>query len=230
LKLVLLPGMDGTGDLFSPLIRELSELDCLVIPLPNEGSQTYRSITNIVREKLPEEDFILVAESFSGPIGATLAKEGGANLKGVIFIATFLSSPNKLLLSIAKFLPLKLLSKLPFSRFFHRALFLGSSASNELVDLVQSTVNSLPSVLIKSRLSAMNSLSYCSEGIEFPVAYIHAASDRLVPSGKAHEFRAIFNKIIIQTIEGPHFILQAKPAECAVVISELAPILTNKNR
>ena len=157
--------MDGTGNLFFPLIRELSEFDCLVIPLPNEGSQTYRSITNIVREKLPEEDFILVAESFSGPIGATLAKEGGANLKGVIFIATFLSSPNKLLLSIAKFLPLKLLSKLPLSRFFHRALFLGSNASNELVDLFQSTVNSLPSVLIKSRLSAMNSLSYCSEGI-----------------------------------------------------------------
>ena len=45
MKLVFLPGMDGTGKLFSPLLQEL-----------------------------PEDDFILIAESFSGPIGYELSK------------------------------------------------------------------------------------------------------------------------------------------------------------
>ena len=228
MKLVLLPGMDGTGGLFSPLLRALSEFDCEVISLPQTGDQDYSSITKQVRDKLPEEDFVLVAESFSGPIGAALAKEGRANLKGIIFVATFLSAPSKLLLAFTKFLPLKLLSRLPFSAFFHKALFLGSGASNELIDLFQSTVGSLPSSLIRARLSAMYSLSYDPEVIDLPVAYIQAASDKLVPPKKAVEFSCSFTNIIFETVEGPHFLLQAKPTECAVVISELVPLLTRR--
>jgi len=220
--------MDGTGDLFTPLLRTLSEFDCEVIALPQTGDQDYSSITKKVREKLPEEDFVIVAESFSGPIGAALAKEGGENLKGIIFVATFLSAPSKLLLAFAKFLPLKLLSRLPLSAFFHKALFLGSGASNELIDLFQSTVDSLPSSLIRARLSTMYSLSYDPEVIDLPVVYIQAASDKLVPPTKAVEFSCSFNNIIIKTVEGPHFILQAKPTECAIVISELVPLLTRQ--
>ncbi len=228
MKLVLLPGMDGTGDLFSPLLRVLSEFDCEVIALPQTGDQGYSSITKQVREKLPEEDFVLVAESFSGPIGAALAKEGCANLKGIIFVATFLSAPSKLLLAFAKFLPLKLLSRLPLSTFFHKALFLGSGASNELVNLFQSTIGSLPSSLIRARLGAMYSLSHDPEAIDLPVAYIQATSDKLVPPTKAVEFSCSFNNIIFKTVEGPHFLLQANPTECAAVISELAPLLARQ--
>ena len=220
--------MDGTGNLFSPLLRVLSDFDYEVIALPIIGDQDYCSITKKVREKLPEEDFILIAESFSGPVGAAFAKEKVANLKGIIFVATFLSAPSKLLLAFAKFLPLKILSALPFSKFFHRTLFLGSDASNELIDLFQSTIKSLPTTLIRARLSAMYSLSHSPDVHELPVAYIQATSDKLVPSEKTVEFSNSFNNIIIKTVEGPHFILQAKPTECAVIISKLVPLLTRQ--
>lgn len=220
--------MDGTGNLFSPLLRALSNFDCEVIALPDTGSQDYASITRVVKERLPKEDFILVAESFSGPIGTALAKEGIDNLKGIIFVATFLSAPSGLLLAAAQLLPLKFLSNLPFAKHFHKALFLGSGASNELTHLFISTVRSPPSVLIKARLSSMQSLSFSPEEIKLPVGYIQAASDKLVSPDKAVEFCNSFNNIAIKTIEGPHFILQAKPTECAVVISELVPLLTRQ--
>ena len=220
--------MDGTGNLFTPLLSELSEFNCEVITLPMSGLQDYPTITEFVKGKLPKEDFILVAESFSGPIGVALAKESIENLKGVIFVATFLSPPHNILLGFARVLPIKLLSSLPLSTILHRALFLGYSASKELVELFKYTVRSLPSSIIKARLSSMQSLVASSDNIDLPVGYIQATYDRLVRSNKVNDFRNVFNNIIIKTINGPHFILQANPKECAVAISELVPLLTRQ--
>ena len=222
--------MDGTGNLFSPLLNELSEFSCKVIELPISGAQDYSTITGFVKGRLPKEDFILVAESFSGPIGVALAKEGVKNMKGIIFVATFLSPPNKTLLGFARLLPIKLLSSLPLASIFHKMLFLGFSASKELVTLFQHTVLSLPSSLIKARLSSMQSLVATLDDIDLPVGYIQATSDRLVRSNKINNFRDTFKNIIIKTINGPHFILQANPIECAVAISELAHLLTRQAR
>jgi len=221
--------MDGTGNLFSPLLQALSEFDLEVISLPESGSQDYASLTMYVKEKLPDCDFILVAESFSGPIGARLAKEGIKNMKGIIFIATFLSAPNKFLIAMARVLPLKLLTSLPLAKLFYKALFLGSGASNELTRMFQYTIQSLSPELIKARLNSMHSLEFELGSIEYPAGYIQAASDRLVPPEKAIEFSRCFKNLIVRTIDGPHFILQAKPVQCAVVITELADLFTRQD-
>ena len=228
MKIVLLPGMDGTGNLFSPLLQALSEFECEVISLPQSGSQDYASLTMYVKGKLPDSDFILVAESFSGPIGAGLAKEGVKNMKGIIFVATFLSAPSKFLIAMARALPLKFLSSLPLAKLFYKALFLGSGASNELTSMFQYTLQSLPPELIKARLSSMYSLEFKLGSFEFPAGYIQAVSDRLVPSEKTIEFSGSFKNLIVRTIDGPHFILQAKPVQCAVAITELTYLLTSQ--
>lgn len=59
MKLVLLPGMDGTGDLFSPLLQMLSGFQWEVIALPNSGAQDYASIIVYVKQRLPDEDLFL---------------------------------------------------------------------------------------------------------------------------------------------------------------------------
>ena len=137
--------MDGTGNLFSPILNELSEFNCEVITLPASGPQDYLTITDFVKKRLPKDDFILVAESFSGPIGAALEMSGVENMKGIIFVATFLSAPQKLLLGLARVLPIKFLSSLPLAIILHKALFLGPNASKELLVLFQQTLLSLPS-------------------------------------------------------------------------------------
>jgi pimeloyl-[acyl-carrier protein] methyl ester esterase len=215
---VLLPGLDGTGTLFSPLLCALSEMNCEVLSLPKTGSQDYLSIAKNIKSKLPKEDFILVAESFSGPIGATLAKEQIVNLKGIVFVATFLTAPNKLLLAFAKFLPLKLLLKLPFSKFSLKLLFLGSDASNKLVNLFKATISKLPTSLIKARLSSIYSLSHNSQTVDLPTLYIQATLDKLVKPKKIDEFKNNYKNLAIKEVEGPHFILQSRPKQCAEII------------
>ena len=225
---MLLPGLDGTGNLFSALLIELSEFECEVITLPAIGAQDYPSIVEQVKEKLPKDDFVLVAESFSGAIGTALAKEGLPQLKGIIFVASFLSPPKKLLVSFARFLPLKMLSKMPLARYFHKLLFLGSDANKQLVELFQQTILSLSLQIIKARLKSIQSLTESSEKLDLPAAYIQALSDRLVPAVKADEFNDRFKNLTIRSIEGPHFILQSKPAESAIAISELVRVLLSQ--
>lgn len=212
--------MDGTGRLFSPLISALSGHVCDVISFPQSGTQDYQSLTAYVKDRLPNEDYILLAESFSGPIGAALARSGDKNMKGVIFVATFLSSPNRALLAVARFLPIKFLSGFPFSKFLYKLLFLGPGASDEVLDLFQSTVRGLSAQVIRERLRAMQSLKFSGEKINLPVAYIQAVSDKLVPAEKALEFKRFFNNVMVKSIEGPHFILQANPGACAEIVSE----------
>jgi len=222
MKLVLLPGLDGTGDLFSPLLQELSEYKCEIIPLPSSGAQDYKTLTDYVLGELPDDDFVLVAESFSGPIGMNISRVGLTNLKGVIFVATFLSPPNSKLIALAKILPLKLLSVLPAAKTAYKLLFLGSKASDTLTQQFQSTIHDLPASLIKARLSSIQSLSFDNKLYTLPAGYIQAVSDKLVPAAKAREFYDCFGNITIKIVEGPHFILQANPVECAEAIIEMA--------
>lgn len=229
MKLVFLPGMDGTGNLFTPLLRSLSKFECQVIALPEAGAQDYLSLTEAVKAQLPTENFILVAESFSGPIGAALASAGIENMKGIIFVATFLSPPNHLLLAISQLLPLKLISSLPFAMHFHKVLFLGPDANYDLAQSFLDTVRSLPAKLIKARLHSIQTLGPYSEVNDLPVGYIQAKFDKLVSPDKAVEFKKYFNNITIKTIGGPHFILQANPEESAIIISELAFILIDRS-
>ncbi|MCI5146853.1 MAG: hypothetical protein D3923_15345 [Candidatus Electrothrix sp. AR3] len=83
MQVILLPGMDGTGILFKPLLKEFSEdIDVRALSYPCDTKLSYSQLVEYVRKKLPErEDFILVAESFSGPIGYFLASNPPSNLK-----------------------------------------------------------------------------------------------------------------------------------------------------
>ena len=72
--LVLLPGMDGTGRLFKPLRDSLpEEMNVMTVSYPREEPLGYSDLLTLVRRSLPRDPFVLVAESFSGPIGIELA-------------------------------------------------------------------------------------------------------------------------------------------------------------
>ncbi|MBL4658964.1 MAG: alpha/beta hydrolase [Alcanivoracaceae bacterium] len=219
MNIILLPGMDGTGKLFTPLLKHLNEYNCQVITLPQSGAQDYSTLTNYVKNKLPTGDFILIAESFSGSIAAQLAQQNLKNLKGIVFVATFLSSPNKHLLNLAKILPIKFLIKLPTARFFIKKLFLGDQAHNTLINQFIAAVNQVPTKVLKHRMKTMQSLKIHGFTHLLPSIYIQPQSDKLVPNTKVLELQKTFKKIIIKRIEGPHFILQAMPEKCADIIT-----------
>lgn len=92
MKLVLLPGMDGTGRLFAPLLSRLDDrLEPVVIAYPGHEQLDYDQLHEFVRARLPKgEPFILLGESFSGPVAITLAATAPTGLCGLILCATFM--------------------------------------------------------------------------------------------------------------------------------------------
>ncbi len=217
-SIVLLPGMDGTGTLFKPLLNQLTDHKCQVIALPKSGPQDYVTLTNHVKNALPDGEFILLAESFSGPIAVQLAQMKMAHLKGIIFVATFISPPRKWLINVARNLPIKWLNRLPAAQFIQKLLFFDTNVSPEMLSLFNEIIQSIPSIVLSSRLKSIATLDTLRFNCLLPTLYISATQDKLVSTSKLKEFQCCFENLSIQSIQGPHFIAQSKPKECGQVI------------
>src|SRR5438477_10571709 len=94
-KLILMPGMDGTGELFAPLLRALGDsMESSVLQYPADEPLGYAELLPRVRAEIPRRaPFVLLGESFSGPLALMLAAEAPAGLRGVILCASFATSP-----------------------------------------------------------------------------------------------------------------------------------------
>ena len=221
--LVLLPGMDGTGDLFAPLLERLSHRAARVVPLPPDGPQDPDTLAARLRAALPDGDMVLLAESFSGPIGARLALDPPAGLRGVVFVATFLTPPRPLAIRAARHLPLHLTTRAR-AWSLARPILLGPGADPAAAERVRRTVASLDGDLLDRRLRALERLRALGRPSRhrippprssLPALYLRGRADRLVPPSKAGEFRAAFDRLRVVDVAGPHFLLQAAPGLCA---------------
>lgn len=122
--LVLLPGMDGTGGLFSEFLEALGPgLHPIVVPYPPDQPLDYSQLESIVRSRLPsDQPFVLLAESFSGPIAISIAASAPRGLLGLVLCCSFARSPRpvfSVLRSIVAFLPVW---RLPFTCLTMRCL------------------------------------------------------------------------------------------------------------
>ena len=94
IKLLLLPGLDGTGRFFARLQRCLDDrIDVEVVRYPGDRPLGYRELANYVRAHIGAQPVVLLGESFSGPIAIRLAAELPQHVKGLILAATFITSP-----------------------------------------------------------------------------------------------------------------------------------------
>ena len=93
--LVLLPGMDGTGALFERLVECLGDrLVTTVVRYPGDQFLDYDQLAALVSRSLPEDrPFVILGESFSGPVAIKLAASRPDGLKGFILGASFVRNP-----------------------------------------------------------------------------------------------------------------------------------------
>jgi hypothetical protein len=95
INLILLPGMDGTGDLFEEFVSNLpSWVAPQVVSYPLDQKLSYAQLSERVEAVLPSsEPFAILAESFSSPLAVRIAARGPENLKPVILCAGFVATP-----------------------------------------------------------------------------------------------------------------------------------------
>src|SRR2546423_9832088 len=153
--LVLLPGMDGTGELFAPFISALnSRFPVTVVRYPNNEGLGYGELEAIARASLPTQSpFILLAESFSGPIAISLAASAPAGLVGLVLCCSFARNPQQWLTAgrfVVPFFPIK---QLPVSLL---ALFvLGECSSQVHRRALAAALAQVPAGILRARLLAV---------------------------------------------------------------------------
>ena len=136
-KLVVLPGMDGTGKLLGPFVESLGpRVDVQLFDYPTDVIQTYEEIIHNVEAALPHngENFVILGESFAGPITLALAQKGLPGLKGLILVVSFAKTPRHPLLPLTRALPMPTLLSMPVPRRFARRMMLGGNAPEGTLD------------------------------------------------------------------------------------------------
>jgi pimeloyl-ACP methyl ester carboxylesterase len=234
LNLILLPGLDGTGILFEPLAMELNgQVPLRVMRYPAEQGLSYEALADFVLNQIEGlARIILVAESFSGPVAVLLAKRLGHRLEGIVFCATFARSPRPFLLQMARLVPLTWLCQQNLTRRLHRRYLRHSSLDEQCVQLFETVFQQHLPQILAARLGRVRCVDVTDRlvDIQVPCCYIQARQDKVVPADCVQPFLGRLKSLDLQTINGPHFILQARPKECAAVISRFLAGLGRRRR
>lgn len=215
--LVLLPGMDGTGRLFADFVDAIGpEANTVIVSYPPDLALDYGQLEVFARDRLPtDEPFVLLAESFSGPIAVSIAASAPSGLRGLVLCCTFVTSPRPML----KFLklvtrvipiglvPIKLLGFILLGRF-------STSAARRALAEVLAQVS--PKAL-RTRLAALFDVNVAGllAQVRVPVLYLCATEDRVVPRAASRHISELLPEAKVIEIGAPHFLLQSAPAEAA---------------
>ncbi len=229
--LLLLPGLDGTGMVFEPLLTHLSEtIDAQVVRYPVDRPMSFQEHVAIARKQLPKDKpFVLLAESFSGPIGLQLLAEPPSNLMGVILVATFTRYPSPFLLDASSYLPQELLLKLFSTSLFSRFFCLGG-ASSHAVKLFQKALATVKVKVLSQRLKVLAELPPPPDtSFTGPCLYLQASNDRLVSSRAVGPLQKLLPQLQVEQLHGPHIILLAQPERGAQRISDFIASLTGSH-
>jgi len=222
MKLVLLPGMDGTGELFASFVEALPKsFKPVIVRYPTERFLSYLELEELVRAACPaSEPFMLVAESFSTPVAITLAAKKPPNLRGLILCAGFSSSPLRgWQRSLASLLAPILFHMYP-PDWAVRLLLVGSDAPTSLLRALRRSLASVqPSVLAaRLRTSLACDVSEELSRIGMPILYIQATRDRMLGPRCLEEIRKIKPQVTVTALDSPHLLLQREPRRAVEII------------
>jgi pimeloyl-ACP methyl ester carboxylesterase len=220
---ILLPGMDGIGRFRAFREAAESEVDCRALSYPPDVPLGYDALVERAREALRQEtDYILIAESFSGPIAARLAAERPSGLRALVFAASFCASP-------LHGLPRAVLRRLGGSLFrlgpplfLAKYLLLGPHAQQGVVDDLYASVGQVSADTFALRLQEILSVDACSRlaDVDVPVLYLQAMHDRLVGESAVQAVRAMCPRMELERIAAPHMLLQTHAAAAISAIQD----------
>jgi len=220
-EIVLLPGLDGTGDLFDRLAVNLADdFTIKVVRYPNDPSLGYAGYAELVRKAIGHRRVFLLGESFSGPVAVRVAAQLGPQIKGVILAATFLRTP----------LPSWFMRRASRTdptatpKTIRDAILMGSYGDDELRNKVNEIVRGLSRPVRAARLRAIAEVDVRDDftKLSCPILVLHGRKDWLVSITAMQ--KAVCNKggARIVAFSAAHMLLQTRAVEAAMEIRAFA--------
>jgi len=230
--LVVLPGLDATATLHDDFLEATrnSLVSASVLSYPRDKLD-YVALETWVRARLPRgRPFVLLGESFSGPIAIAIAADPPRGLCGLVLSTSFASKPVRWLAPLAPFIrstplpvpPVRVLSP----------LLLGRWSTVRLEKMFRAAVQSVPSNVLRFRASVALQADVKSllQDVSVPTLCLRASGDRLLSRSCSDQIASAISDCTVQDIEGPHLLLQTRATTCAHAISDFIHKLQRDTR
>ncbi len=218
--LVLMPGLDGTGKLFAPLIPLLqTHFRLVIVTYPDLDS--FSEYVDCARNQLPETgDFSLVAESFSGPVAMAIMAQRPERIGPSVLSSTFARSPLAALTRMSSYVPEQMFSIGALSDFCLDVYEVNDEDFSETQPLPLNVMEQLDGVLLKRRISVLSRIDVSAllPDIEIPILHLHGTQDRIVSETDALMLQSNLPDVNRIDIDAPHLLLQTHPQQCAELI------------
>lgn len=219
--MMLMPGFDGTGELFAPLTAAFSShRQSTVIRYRDE--RTFDDYVNTISAALPDQGATLIAESFSGPIALAVMARYPEKIERAVLCTTFLDSPFRMLTKLARFVPTAAFGLHIGQRAMLRRFCLDDGCDSALMDQALAVVRCMPAATVAARLRVLARLQVRTlcQSIRTPILILRATGDRLVSPSRYRQLIEALPGAVVRDVKGPHLLLQTRPRECARLIEE----------
>jgi pimeloyl-[acyl-carrier protein] methyl ester esterase len=210
-NLLLLPGLDGTTRLFGPFLAALPpSVQPLPWAYPLDRVLGYDELLTEI--PVPQEPFVVLGESFGGPLALKLAARKPSGLRGVVLVATFIGCPVRMPRAAASWLRPWMFRRPPPGWLVRRNLS-GRDTTKALTSEVQSGTGLVrPDVLVHRiqevlRVDVARELREC----HVPVLSLSGARDRLVRRRNVEAMKAVRPSLECIQLDTPHLVLQTQP-------------------
>jgi len=226
ITLVLLPGLDGSGDLFRWFTAALPPgITPAIVSLRGND---YAVLKDEIAPILPRgRRFVLLGESFSGPLALRLAAERPAGLVAVVLVASFAARPLGWISAFAGRFVHPSFFRLGSSRLLLQRFVLGDDPPAALIEATRKRLRSANPESLAARcraaltIDATDALKQCV----VPLLCIAGTLDKLISPRQVAQLRRLRPDLEVSWIEAPHFILQRAPeAAVAAILVFLARV------
>lgn len=218
---VLLPGLDGTGLLLSDFVAALGpDSRVIVASYPPDVPLGYSELESVARSFLPNDGpFILLAESFSGPIAISIAASAPPGLCGLVLCCSFARNPRPLLALLRPAVGVAPVAALPIGLLSY--FVLGRFTSSPLRSVLARSLSLVAPEVLRARARAALAVDVSGllSRVCVPMLYLRATEDRVVSrsSSELVVSRAPHTQVV--EFVAPHFLLQVRPSEVAAAVN-----------
>lgn len=227
--ITLLPGLDGTGLLYQPLLQALGDqVDVTRLGYATSRFQDREHLLSLIRNALPpDRRTLLVGESFSGPLAITTSFRHPRLVDQVVLLSSFCRPPRRGVSAASRLAPFLL--GFPAPRAILRRYFLGSNVDRLTIDEARSAMAAVDPQVAAKRLRIVGDRDLRPElaQLPMPVHLVYGTADRLINAERAAtDCEKALPTVHQHRIEnGPHLLALACPEQVAGLLLSLVGLV-----
>ena len=215
-----MPGLDGTGKLFSPVIPLLEPFfELTVVTYPDLAG--FGDYVDCAQNQLPSAPgYSLLAESFSAPVAIAIMANRPDQVGPSVLCSAFARSPLVALNRMANQVPAGMFSIGALSDFCLEVGDVDNEDFSETQPLPVHVTEQLDGTVLKHRISVLSRIDVSAllPQVASPILQLQGLRDRIVSSGDARIVEQNLPAVRRVDLDGPHLLLQSYPRECVELI------------